>query len=250
VGGRPGAFATTIRPDAIHTSSVIGIVWFDPHAISFRQFPGTMVPGNPWDRPASVPANLQAHLLAAFSGGFRINSSHGGILLGGRQLKAMRSGAATFAIDSNGVPTVGAWGTDVSTAYRLDSARQNLDLIVQAGAPNPALATDPNKLWGFTGPANREFVWRSGAGVLANGALVWAGGPGLSVSSLADVFVRLGAVRAMQLDINQEWMQFNSYSTGADGQVHGRRLLYGMRGPDDRWLTTDTRDFVAAFTRG
>jgi hypothetical protein len=250
VNGLPGAYATTIRPDAVHTSSVIGVVWFDPHAVSFRQFPGTKIPGSPWDRPPSVPAADQSRLIAAFSGGFRIANSHGGMLLGGRQLQAMRTGAATFAVDTHGVPTVGAWGTDMSTANSLDSARQNLDLIVENGALNPSLATDPNHKWGFTGPANQEFVWRSGAGVLPNGAIVWVGGPGLSVVSLADEFVRLGAVRAMQLDINQEWMQFVSYSVGADGQVHGRRLLNGMRGPDDRWLTTDTRDFIAVFTRG
>jgi hypothetical protein len=123
-----------------------------------------------------------------------------------------------------------------------------LDLIVDDGRPNPALTTDPNRRWGFTGPANREFVWRSGAGILPDGALVWIGGPGLSVSSLAALFVHVGAVRAMQLDINHEWVQFNTYRT-VNGTVQGTRILKDMRGPDNRWLTQDTRDFFAVFTR-
>jgi hypothetical protein len=53
----------------------------------------------------------------------------------------------------------------------------------------------------------------------------------------------------MQLDINQEWVQMNTYSAGTDGRVHGRRLLAGMEHTDDRWLSEDTRDFIAVFAR-
>jgi hypothetical protein len=78
---------------------------------------------------------------------------------------------------------------------------------------------------------------------------VWVGGPGLTVESLAETLVRAGAVRGMQLDINREWVQLNTYTVGTDGQVHGQRLLNGMEHTDDRWLTEDTRDFIAVFTR-
>ena len=159
-----------------------------------------------------------------------MGSSHGGMILGGNVQRATRDGAATFAIDARAVPTIGAWNQDLPASAPYDSVRQNLDLIVADGKPNPALATDPNRLWGFTGPANHEFVWRSGAGILANGALVWIGGPGLSISTLADLFVRVGAVRAMQLDINHEWVQFNTYKT-VNGAVHGTRVLKDMRVP-------------------
>ena len=77
---------------------------------------------------------------------------------------------------------------------------------------------------------------------------MWINGPGLSISTLAALFVRVGAVRAMQLDINHEWVQFNTYRT-VNGTVHGTRLLKDMRGPDDRWLSQDTRDFFAVFAR-
>ena len=248
IHGAPGAYITSTRPDAIHLSSVVAVAWFDPHAVAFRQFPGVWIPGAPWDRPPEVPAADRSHLIATFSGGFRLGSSHGGMLLGGQVQRGLRGGAATLAVDRKAVPAIGAWGPDLSPTAPYDSVRQNLDLIVRGGRPNPALITDPNRLWGFTGPANHEFVWRSGAGVLANGALVWIGGPGLSISSLADLFVRLGAVRAMQLDINHEWVQFNTYRT-VNGAVHGTRLLKDMRGPDDRWLSEDTRDFFAVFAR-
>ena len=248
IHGAPGAYVTVVRPDAVHLSSVVAVAWFDPHVVAFRQFPGLWIPGAPWDRPPEVPAVDRGRLIATFSGGFRLGSSHGGMILGGNVQRATRDGAATFAIDARAVPTIGAWNQDLPASAPYDSVRQNLDLIVADGKPNPALATDPNRLWGFTGPANHEFVWRSGAGILANGALVWIGGPGLSISTLADLFVRVGAVRAMQLDINHEWVQFNTYKT-VNGAVHGTRVLKDMRGPDDRWLSQDTRDFFAVFAR-
>jgi hypothetical protein len=247
VDGVAGAYATLIRPDGVHTSSLDAVVWIDPHVLALRQFPGVKIPG-PWDRPDYVPAQLQPRLVAGFEGGFRLADSHGGMYMGGHVLRALRTGAATLSVDQNGFPNVGAWGTDITMSPSLDSARQNLDLIVDNGAPAPDLATDPNRKWGFTGPANNSAVWRSGVGITPNGALVWIGGNGLTVEALADTLVRAGAVRGMQLDINHEWVQFNTYVTGPNG-TSGKKLLPDMQHDGNRWLTTDTRDFLAVLLR-
>ena len=249
VGSVQGAYVTNIRPDAVHTSVLDAVVWIDPTVLDLRQYPGLKIPGAPWDRPAYVEPSRQPDLVAAFEGGFRLADSHGGMILGHRVLKDLRVGGATLAIDDNGMPNIGAWGTDITDSATLDSARQNLDPIVIDGAPAPDLVTDPNRKWGFTGPANNSAVWRSGAGIRPDGSLVWVGGGGLTVETLAETLVRAGAVRGMQLDINREWVQMNTYTTGGDGQTHGRRLLSGMEHTDDRWLTEDTRDFIAVFAR-
>ncbi|MEO6158810.1 MAG: hypothetical protein ABIQ39_14435 [Ilumatobacteraceae bacterium] len=247
--GRWAAYGTLIRPDAVHTSVLDAVVWMDPTLLEFRQYPGVKIPGSPWDRTDYVEPARQPALLAAFEGGFRLNDSHGGMFLGTTMLKPLRDGGATFVVDHDGRPDIGKWGRDFTSTATLDSARQNLDLIVDGGAVVPTLATDPNKQWGFTGPANKDAVWRSGAGITADGALVWVGGNGLSVVSLAQRLVSAGAVRAMQLDINHEWVQFNVYTTNATGEVHGSKLLSDMQHGDDRYLSEDTRDFIAVFRR-
>lgn len=247
--GRFGAYATLIRPDAVHSSVLDAVVWIDPSALTLRQYPGTKIPGAPWDRPDFIEPDRQASLVAAFEGGFRLADSNGGMFLGGAQLKPMRDGGATFAINADGVPNIGMWGRDFTSTAGLDSARQNLDLIVDGGAVSPRLATDANRTWGFTGPANKDAVWRSGAGVTADGALIWVGGDGLSIQTLADTLVRAGAVRGMQLDINHEWVQFNTYTVDASGAVHGEKLLAAMQHSGSRYLSEDTRDFIAVFRR-
>ncbi|MGZ4723188.1 MAG: hypothetical protein ACXV8L_03135 [Ilumatobacteraceae bacterium] len=248
VNGHAGAYVAAIRPDNVYTSSMDAVVNFDPKYFSFRAYPGTKIP-KPWDRPDYVEPERQHLLVAAFSGGFRLRDSGGGMILGGAQILPMKNGIATMSIDKNGVPNVGMWGRDITSASGLDSARQNLTLIVDNGVPNPDLLTDANRKWGFTGPKNKSAVWRSGAGITADGHLVWVGGPGLTIESLAGTLIRAGAVRGMQLEINQEWVQLNTYSTNSAGMTNGKRLLPGMQHTGNRWLTEDTRDFVAAFVR-
>ena len=52
----------------------------------------------------------------------------------------------------------------------------------------------------------------------------------------------------MQLDINPDWVNFNSYDAGADNVADGSGL-YGATGTD-RYLSPDGRDFVAVLVRG
>ena len=116
-------------------------------------------------------------------------------------------------------------------------------MLVDGGAPTPA-ASNPGA-WGASvaGVATA----RGGVGVDANGGLVWAGGR-VSPLDLANALIAAGAVRGMQLDINPDWVGFNSYDVGPDNVAHGNGL-YGATGAN-RYLSPDSRDFVAVFIRG
>ena len=97
------------------------------------------------------------------------------------------------------------------------SVRQNLDLLVDGGQPVPGLDAADTTQWGAT-LGNAVYVWRSGVGVTADGALVYVGGPGLNITDLADLLVRAGAVRAMELDINTDWVNFSTYHPATPGR--------------------------------
>ena len=72
-------------------------------------------------------------------------------------------------------------------------------------------------------------MWRSGLGVTANGALVYVGGPGLDIVDLANILVKAGAVRAMELDINTDWVNYSIYQpstpTGAATATNGTLVV-------------------------
>ena len=92
-------------------------------------------------------------------------------------------------------------------------------------------------------------MWRSGLGVTADGALVYVGGPGLNIMDLANILVRAGAVRAMELDINTDWVNFTTYQprprTGRPPPANGTELLPGMTGTPGRYFESWwARDFI------
>jgi hypothetical protein len=75
------------------------------------------------------------------------------------------------------------------------------------------------------------------------------GGPGLNITDLADLLVRAGAVRAMELDINTDWVNFSTYRpaspTGTASPANGMELLPDMSGTPARYFQPWwARDFI------
>ena len=133
----------------------------------------------------------------------------------------------------NGTSTVAQWGRDASLTPDVVSVRQNLDLVVDNGQPVPGLNATDTTRWGAT-LGDQIYVWRSGLGVTADGALVYVGGPGLNITDLADLLVRAGAVRAMELDINTDWVNYSSYSARHTQRPGHRRQRHPAAPRDDR----------------
>ena len=185
--------------------------------------------------------------MAAFNGGFRIQDAHGGFYLDGRQAVPLQPGAASMVIYADGRINIGAWGSEVSMTPQVSAVLQNLVPIVDNGQTAPDATYSDTHIWGATLGAN-TVVARSGIGVTATGALVYVAGPALTARSLAESLQRAGAVRAMALDINPEWVTFNFYShpNRADPSVIDAAKLYPqMQRPADRYLgpTPESRDF-------
>ena len=84
-------------------------------------------------------------------------------------------------------------------------------------------------------------------------ALVYAAGPALDPLQLAQLLVRAGAVRGMQLDINPNWPVFAAYDPppGAPAAPsNGRKLLPStMQGPGTFFEPSWARDFVTLSAR-
>jgi hypothetical protein len=191
-----------------------------------------------------VPPAARSRLLATFNSAFKLEDSGGGFALGGRTYAPMRQGMATLIGYADGRVDVEAWAGGPDVAPGIAFARQNLPLIVSGGRPNPNLSDGP--AWGVT-LGNAVRVWRSGVGVDGRGDLIYAAANDQTVGSLAQILIRAGAVRAMELDINSYWVTCITYAQPGAGQPSS--LLPGMtRGPD-RYLSPDDRDFFAVYLR-
>jgi hypothetical protein len=177
-----------------------------------------------------------------------MSGANGGYYTDGKMIDPLRTGAASFVVYKNGSSTVGQWGRDVSMTSDVVSVRQNLDLLVDNGQVVPAAYNSSATQWGAT-LGGALYVWRSGLGVTANGALVYVGGPGLDIVDLANILVKAGAVRAMELDINTDWVNYSIYQpstpTGQASPTDGTLLLPGMTGGPSRYFASWwARDFI------
>lgn len=251
--GTPAMYVAFVRPDAEHTSFVAGVAWMDPTLLRAQLYSGNYIPGGgPYKYSAPISAGASTTLVAAFNAGFRMDTSEGGYYTDGKVIVPLRAGAASAVIYRNGTLTVGAWDHGVSMKSSVVAVRQNLDLLVAGGRAVPGLNENDAYVWGAT-LGGGAYVWRSGLGVTKDGAVVYIAGPALSITSLAHLFVIAGCVRAMELDINPDWVQFSIFK-GPVGRVIGgynaSTLLSDMIGPPTRYFTTWwNRDFFTMSLR-
>ena len=239
-----------------------GIAWLDTGLLSARLYSGSVSPGGgPYRYTAPVAAAQAATLVAAFNGGFKMNQARGGYYTEGRVIDPLRTGAASLVIYADGSVNLGAWGTDVTMTPQVVSVRQNLLPLVAGGRPTPQAASRRWRAWGSTCGASSclatvpgiEHQWRSGLGITADGALVYAAGPALDPLQLAQLLVRAGAVRGMQLDINPNWPVFVTYDPppgAAAAPANGSKLLAETaQGPWTFFEASWARDFITMSAR-
>lgn len=224
-------------------SGGVEVAWLDPRFLRLAFVPGTGDPGGPWSGGGQVAPELQGILVAAFNGGFQTKDTRGGWYTDGRILKGLVPGEASIVIYRDGHIAVGEWERDVNLTPDVVSVRQNLPLLVDGGTPVPA--ADNPSAWG--GSVAGVATARAGVGVDANGGVVVAQAR-VSPRGLADALVAAGAGRAMQLDINPDWVAFVLYDRNPDGSIRGTRVM-GTGGPSSLYLTPYSRDFFAVYIK-
>jgi hypothetical protein len=244
VASAPPVLVTTFRPDPNYPQLVAGVAWIDHTRTRLELYPGRYEPPADGSQQAEVPPALRSSLLATFNSGFKLEDSGGGFFSQEHVYAPLKDGQATLIGYRDGSLDIRTWTGGPDPGRGIAFARQNLPLIVENGWPNPALSND--SLWGMT-LGNAVRVWRSGVGVDAHGNLIYAAADIQTAESLAQILLRAGAVRAMELDINYEWTTFNFY--GAFDAGEPAKLLPGMSRPATRYLSPDDRDFFAVYAR-
>jgi hypothetical protein len=247
VHGRAGMYEAQFRADTVYTSEITTAVWIDPRLMKISLIPGLTEPGGSWPHPPYITTAELPTVAAAFNGGFRFQDAKGGVYLDGRMPVALHAGAASMVIYNNGRINIGSWGRDVTMTSNVVAVLQNLVLMVDGGQVSPSATHNDTSVWGNTLGANIA-VARSGIGVTSDGALVYVAGPALTARTLAESLQRAGAVRAMTLDINPEWVTLNFFTHTDPSHlsvVTPSKLYPQMQRPADRYLgpTDESRDF-------
>lgn len=248
--GLPVLQAAYLRPDSARSSYVDGVAWIDHRAAAWQLHPGYEDPGGlgRWDQPDLVPPAARAKLLATFNGGFKTNESRGGFYENGHTAGALLPGAASLVVYRDGHMDLGSWGTEVAMTPQVAAVRQNLRLMIDGGRVAGDLDSDVRSNWGLT-LGGGYAVWRSGVGVTAEGDTVVVMGDALTARALGELLLDAGAVRAMEMDINPEWMSFMWYTPSGNPLRPTAHKLVDFRRPADRYFGPTSRDFFSLSLR-
>jgi hypothetical protein len=245
IRGKPPVLVTEFRTETDYPRIVAYVAWFDHTRTSVAYYPGRYEPPSASLRgPMEVPYGERWRLLATFNSGFIYRDGNNGSSIGGREYEPLKQGLATLIAYRDGRIDIRAWNGGPVAGARIAFARQSLPLIVDHGKLNPAL--NDSTQWGYT-LGNAVRVWRTGAGIDRRGNLIYAAADYQTVTTLARILQRAGAVRAMQLDINPEWPTLITYTH--HGVLEPTKIVPNYQQPATRYLVPDDRDFFAIYRR-
>jgi hypothetical protein len=246
--GQPAIQAAFLRPDANHTSYLVGVAWLNQKLVRMELHPGYKVPGTAGlSKSSQVPQSERNRLMATFNSGFTMKDANGGYWQEGKTIVPLSRGAASMVLYKDGHLDVVNWGT-ASPGPDVAAVRQNLGLLVDHGVITPDVDSTTTSTWGFT-LGNKTYVWRSAVGVRQDGSLVFVVGASMSVRTLANIVHDAGAVRAMELDINPDWTNFMTYTHPRPGEAVPHMLTKDEQANPYRYLQPSSRDFVSVLAR-
>jgi len=244
--GPPSVMTTTFRPDPANSSVVAYASWIRTATTQLALFLGYQGPGaTSLDRgPEQVPSAGRDKLLATFNSGFYEADSAEGFYTNATTYFPLVKGHATLVRYVDGSVDVVDWQGGSTPGPNVVMARQNLALLVNDGQATPEAAN--NGAYGIT-LGGVPAVWRTGIGIDAHGDLIYATAASQTSQSLAQIFLHLGCVRAMQLDINPAWPIFVTY--GGPNAADPALFVPNSQQVPWRFLSSSTKDFFAVYLK-
>lgn len=248
----PRLFKTLLHPDRKRPWTAVAVVALDLRRVDVHLMAGVYVPeatepeGRKARRPAVIPAEHQASLLAAFNGGFKTIHGRPGMHVDGVTLIAARPEACTVARHADGGVAVGTWERRFADVPNLVWWRQTPACLVEDGAFGNGVLYEDNVNWGASVHGS-TFIRRSSLGIDRSGDVLFVGiGDAVSASALAQAMKHAGAHQVAQLDVNWTLPKFLTYDPkGSDvGRLEPTPLYEGLQYVRDEYVRKPSpRDF-------
>jgi len=231
------------------TPSGVELLSFDQRLLELHLHSGTVDAGTLGWRfgPDASGAEL-GQLVAGFNGGFKFSVGAGGFESYGRTAVPLQDGLGSIVTYGDGSTDIGSWHQEVPAPGRtVVSVRQNQSLLIDHSASAPNAGCD--SCWGATLGGVSDPA-RAGLGITADGRLIWAGGEHVTVLELADDLLSAHVVRAVELDINPEWVAAYVYGhRGGQGPLAPVPIVRGQQGIPGQFLAPWSRDFFTIVVR-
>jgi hypothetical protein len=221
--------STFIRPDPDRPYAIASVVQIDTKLLGIGSVAGTKEPGGSLQNPGTglVPKNVlnSGKLVAIMNGGFLYSDGKYGMVVGNKTYAPLENNTGTLAAYSDGTVKIFNY-TGNNIGKNVVFARQNGPLIIDNGE----ITITSSNFQQFRGRVlhGGDFTWRSGIGINKAGNIFYVAGNNLSPFALADALKMVGAVNAIQLDINPSqiyFFVFNKTSSGAYDSIPLNKAL-------------------------
>jgi hypothetical protein len=241
----PLMYKTFLHPDPTRPFARVAIVAMDAAHLRLHAVAGTIEPVSPAHvaRPGLIDKANLASVVAAFNGGFKAVHSHYGMMVDGQVILPPQPNADTIAIYRDGSLRIAPWEVVSNTLSLMQSFRQTPVYLAYQGQVNPEVQNEPRITWGAS-VSGQTAIWRSAFGLSSDRrTLYYAAGESLTARRLTDALIAAGASDAAELDVNQFFEQFVTF-TPSNGALSEQILLDGMYVKPQLYVTLpSSRDF-------
>lgn len=255
-----GPAIKVVHPAGAWTNYKVSVMWVSHTAVKLQLDPGvrtnysgTWDPGYSryWSKPAvlSPAVPYQLGLAATFNGGFVVHNgaarggywdygagkgahgigpaTSGAIVYDPTGTRSLVKGAASIVMRKDGTWALGRWGSEVTMGTSVAYVRQNLLPLIDGGVISSLTKSSNCEYWWGQTLHGGCVQWRSGLGITSTGDLIYVSAYNVNAYQLAVLLKLAGSVRAMELDINPEWMSAMWYShNGSYAVPHVLRSTY------------------------
>jgi len=209
--------AVALLHTTIHPHELNRFVSLDVVAIDLKQLALHWIVGSkdhlaqslqPEQTPGLIPQSDQPNTIAIFNGGFQARHGYWGVMSHDKTLLPPKDSGCTVALMRSGEVRLGSWTKLADQRPQMFAFRQGPPCLVEDGQLNPRLETGNTRVWAGSNPTRRTRR-RSAAGINADGSVLYFGiGTETDPLPLARGMRAVGAVTAVQLDINWAWARF------------------------------------------
>ncbi len=228
--------------------SGVTLLRFDQSLLRLALHAGMGEPSGSWRFGDRIGPSEIHRVVAAFNGGFKFETGVVGYSSEGRTPVALRPGRGSIVTYRDGTTQIGSWEAGVPARGRpIASVLQNLSLLIDRGRAAESVEGCILSCWGAT-VGGVSATARSALGIDGSGRLVWAAGENLRPSDLARGLISAGVLRAVELDINPDWVAGYLY-VHSGGGPRAVPLVPGQFGIAGRLLAPYARDFFTVTGR-
>jgi len=240
--GTPMLYKSLLHPDTARPWAELFVVAIDASRVRLHLMAGVVDPeaetpaGKHYARPALIPVEEQARLVAAFNGGWKAEHGHFGMKVDGVTLLSPRDASCTVTAYDDDTIRIATWTTLAPSEPRMVFYRQTPPCLYSRGVRHRGLSVEETVSWGAA-VGGSAVIRRSAIGLDEQGETLYVGvSNSTTAPAIADGMHHAGAYDIAELDVNWSYPKFLVFRRNDAGALEAETLFPGFVFEKDEYV--------------